>query len=78
MSKTRKVETDRFEALAEDGSKFTIVEVTSQTGFTPLATGVTKWADGLKEYQVTSGGFANRISEAVFQIVSNNKIVKRV
>lgn len=77
MNKTRKVETDRFTAIAEDGSTFTIVEVTSQTGFTPLATGVTKWADGLKEYQVKSGGFANKINETEFRIVSNDKVVKR-
>lgn len=78
MSKIRKVETDRFEATAEDGTTFTIIEVTSQTSFTPLASGVTKWADGLKEYQVTSGGFANKIDDTKFRIVSNNKIVKRV
>ena len=78
MNEIRKVETDRFEARADDGETFTIIEVTSQTSFTPLATGTKKWADGLKEYRVASGGFANRINDTEFRIVSNDKVVKRV
>lgn len=77
MNKTRKQETDRFKAVAADGEVFTIVEMTNQTGFTPLATGVTKWADSLKEYQVASGGFANKISATEFLVVNRDKLVKR-
>lgn len=78
MNKTRKQETDRFQAATDEGEVFTIVEITNQTAFTPLATGVTKWVDSLKEYQAVGSGAVNKIGETDFEILSEDKIVKRV
>lgn len=77
-TKTRTQETARFHAVAEDGTLFTIIEETQQTGFTPLATGVTKWANGAKSYQAAGAGHVNKRSDTEFEIVSSGKIVKRV
>jgi hypothetical protein len=76
-TKTRKLETARFQAVAEDGELFTIVEITEQYGIEPLGSRQTEWRDSIKAYQAAGAGGVNKISETEYEIVSRNKIVKR-
>ena len=76
--KTRKHETARFHAVADDGETFTIVEITEQTGIDALGSRETQWRDSIKDYQALGAGGVNKLSEIEYEIVSRGKIVKRI
>jgi hypothetical protein len=76
MNKMRSVETDRFEAVAEDGNVYEIVEMTRQTSFTST-TKEERWADGPKEYRAIGAGFVNQISDTEFELLDREIKVRR-
>lgn len=70
-------ETDRFDAVAEDGDECTIIEYTRMTSRKSLA-GRTQHTAGGIEYFTDSGDDGNPEGDGVFEVVQTGKRFKRV
>lgn len=77
MTRTRTIETDRFEAKGTSGRTYTLIERTEQHETTSLSSTSRKWEDGMKSYHVLGGGNANRGKDGSFVIVANGESVSR-
>lgn len=78
MSKQRQVQTDAFEVRTPSGEAFMIKEYTTQILQEFLDGSNTGWMDSSKQYQVSGGGYANKINATTFQIVSTGEEATRV
>ena len=76
-TKTRIMETDRFQVRAENGEIFTVVEQTEQIGTNVLGSQLTRWEDSLKSYCCNAGRVTRR-SETEFEIIAKGKLVSRL
>jgi hypothetical protein len=70
------IETDRFQAGADDGSVETVIEYTSTPSF--KADGRAKTIKGSKEFSLLNGHSVNQIGSETFQVVETDKIIRKV
>jgi hypothetical protein len=78
MSKQRQVQTDAFEVRSGSGQTYMVKEYTTQILQEFLDGSNTGWMDASKQYQVSGGGYANKIDATTFQIVSTGEEATRV
>ena len=77
IMKRRTVTTARFKAKGESGRIYEIIEQADQLFEQPLS-GPGKWKTGTKEYLVSTGGSANKISDTEFHIVLTEENATRI
>jgi len=77
MTRTRTIETDRFEVKGTSGRTYTLIERTEQHETTSLSATSRTWEDGMKSYQVIGGGNANLGKDGSFLIVANGESASR-
>jgi hypothetical protein len=70
--------TDEFMAVSKDGNRYTVMEFTTFTSFTPVNSGVTKLIIRAKEYRLDNGSDVNKISNGVFEILMTGERIMDV
>lgn len=78
MTKTKRMQTDRFTAAGPSGRQYIIIETTTMIGFTPLDTGRTEWTPGAREYNTADGGPVNPNDDGTFDILDTDERVSRI
>jgi hypothetical protein len=73
----RDEEVARFEAVANDGTTYTVVEYQSVTTFRPLS-GSGGMVAATTSYTILDGSAVDLIDEATFKIVATDEIIRRV
>ena len=76
-TKTRIIETDRFQVETESGEQFTVIEQTEQVGIDALGSLSTRWENSMRSYRCNVGS-VNRVSEVEYEIVSKGQRATRV
>ena len=69
-------EVARFEAVANDGKKYTVVEYQPVTTFRPLS-GSASMVAAAMSYTLLDGSAVDLIDEATFKIVATDEIIRR-
>lgn len=69
-------ETDRFKAEADDGTVYTVVEMTTFTEVRTLSDG-NSWVPGSKEYGLSTGGFVNSKGDGVYEIFDTDQVIRK-
>lgn len=68
-------ETGQFQAEADDGTLYTVVEWTTFSEYRPLS-GAPQWVRGAREYRLSTGGHVNPVSDGVYQIFDTDEIIR--
>lgn len=73
-------EIDRFEAKADDGTVYTIIEYQEFTEHRPVDSPNTEWVKGMKRLELEDGSPVNAVRNdpETFQIVATDQIVRRI
>jgi hypothetical protein len=70
-------QTDRIIAVDDDGDEYVIIEYTTFIEFRPIS-GPATWTKGTKELRLDTGQHVNWIDDDTFQIVSNDRVLRRL
>lgn len=71
------IETDRFTAVAADGRRHTIVELTETLDATTLSSSQRQEIPGMKRYRTTTGKPVNANADGSFTLVESGLVLKR-
>jgi hypothetical protein len=74
MSRKELRETDRFEAMTEDGQQLTLIEYT--TFIESITTGGRSWIAGLKEVRTLHGDHINVRGEGQYETLFGQKLTR--
>lgn len=70
-------ETNRFQAVADDGAAYTVVERTVFTEFVPLS-GDRRWVRGARDYVLSDGRDLDPRGDGLFKILDTDQIIRKV
>ena len=76
--KSRQQQTDAFNVKTQSGKIYGIAEFTHQIYQEFLNPADNVWADGMKQYKVSSGGNANKKSDTEYEIVATGELAVRI
>ena len=68
-------ETNQFQAEADDGTVYTVVEWTTFSEFRPLS-GSPQWVRGAREYLLSTGGDVSPLGDGAYRIVETDEIIR--
>lgn len=77
MDERKIEELDRFQAVDDDGNKYTVV-VTVTLFRTPEIASVVPWERGTEEYQLSNGHLLDPIPNGRFKIVQTGKVIRKL
>lgn len=69
--------TDRFEAVGEDGQRYTVIETRETLTAKPLSGNHTSMF-GAADYRLSDGRHVNWIDDETFKILDTNEVIRKV